>query len=220
MRRFHRIALAVFLMSSIAAFANSTNFVQLGVLLDIGLNDGSGDNVGGTISGTGVNLTVGAGTPFDYMNALVGIAPGSQGFGGTTIFFNWASGQLGGQTYDSLGIYLDPVTLNAGAFTFPTNGQDFSVTLPASIDVITGHYTGICPTPTCVFSLSIEPGTLTLSYTYSADTGLYFGSGGLFVSNSVAVAPEPATLGLVGMGLAVVGWRRVRKTFGSLGRSL
>ena len=77
--------------------------------------------------------------------------------GGTTIFFDSVSGQLGGISYGATDLGLNAVSFNAGGFTFPTNGQDFSITVPASIDVITGDYTNICPNPTCSFTLQTEP---------------------------------------------------------------
>jgi hypothetical protein len=211
MKWFHRIVVTVVLLTSISAFANSTNFTQLGFDIGIRPNDGSGGNLGGTIFGTGVNLAVGGGTPYDWLNSFSGYAPGSGGGGGTTIFFDTVFGQLGGQTYGDSDLGLNAVSFSAGGFTFPTNGQDFSVTVPASIDVITGDFFFTCPNPTCSFTLETEPGFLTLSYSYDPTTGLYFASGGSLFADSVAVTPEPATLGFVSIGVGAVAWRKYKQ---------
>jgi hypothetical protein len=208
MRSFHHIIVAALVLTSITAFADSTSFMQLGANIRIMPNDGSGDNLGGTISGTGVNLTVGGGVPYDFFNNVSGYAPGSGGGGTTKIFFEGAFGQLGGHSFDEFGISLRAVVFNAGGFTFPTNGQDFSVTVPASMDVITGDFLNICPNPTCTFTLATEPGLLTLSFSYYPPTGLYYGNSGSFIANSIAVTPEPGTLSLVSLGIGALAWRK------------
>jgi len=119
MRQVIRILLGM-LLTSISAFADS--FTGLGVNFNVQPNNGSG-NIGGLISGQGVNFLAGGGTPFSWFNASQGEAPGSTGGGGTTVFWADAFGTLGSQTYFDGDIALDPSTFNAGSFTFPTNGQ-------------------------------------------------------------------------------------------------
>src|ERR1700751_54069 len=82
MRNFHRIFAAAFLLISVSAFADSTNFTQLGFDISISPNNGAGDNLGGEIFGTGVSFSVGGGTPSGWFNPFTGYAPGSGGGGG------------------------------------------------------------------------------------------------------------------------------------------
>jgi hypothetical protein len=158
-----------------------------------------------------VNLTVGGGTRYDFFNNRTGYAPGSGGGGTTTISFDSAIGQVGGHSFGpgDIGFSLGQVAFNAGGFTFPTNGQDFSVTVPASMDVITGTFNIFpCPNPTCTFTLATEPGLLTLSFSYYPTSGLYLGNNGSFIANSIAVIPEPGTLSLVSLGIGALAWRK------------
>ena len=212
MRQMIRILLVMLLLTSMSAFADS--FTNLSVNFNIFPNDGSGGNIGGSISGPGVDLLAGGGTPFSWFNSSQGVDPGSTG-GGTIVFWDGAVGQLGSQVYNNFGnggglpyLQLDISTLNAGSFTFPTNGQDFTIKVPASLGTITGTIVSDCNScPT--FSLTTLPGTLTLSFFYSPSSGQYFGSSGSFTSTAITTVPEPGTLGLVLIGMVAVTRRRL-----------
>jgi hypothetical protein len=216
MRQMIRILLGMLLLTSISAFA--TSFTNLSVNFNILPNDGSGSNMGGYITGPGVNLAAGGGTPFSWFNSIVGIAPGSSWGGGTVLFWDGAAGQLGSQVYNTFGnggglpyIQLDISTFNTGGFTFPTNGQDlFTIKVPASLGVITGTIVSDCNScPT--FSLTTLPGTLTLSFFYSSFWGQYFGGSGSFTSTPLTTVPEPGSLGLMLIGVAAVTRRRLQR---------
>jgi len=208
MRHATRVLLTIFVLTSISALANSVNYANLNVNFVINPNLGSGENIGGLISGPGVSLLAGGGTFWQWFGVLPYI-PGSTGGGGTDIFWDGAIGELGSQNYSNFGNFslpylaLDPATLNAGSFTFPTNGQNFTITVPASLGVIFGTIVSdcnVCPT----FTLATNPGKLTLSFYYS--NGFYWASSGSFTTT-----PEPGTLGLVATGIAAATWRRVKK---------
>lgn len=209
MRPTMRILLGIVLLTSISAFAD--NFTGLGVNINIQPNNGSGGNLGGLISGPGVNFFAGGGAPFSWFNSSQGVAPGSSG-GGTIIFWEDAYGTLGSQTYLDGDIALNISTLNAGGFTFPTNGQDFTISVPASLGVVTGTILATCSNSCQMFTLTTNPGILTLSFYYSPLDGLYYGTSGSFVATaSSLVTPEPGTLGLVAMGIGSITWVRSKR---------
>lgn len=198
MKHLPRVLLFMFLLTSLNSFANSVNFTNLNVNLRIFPNGGSGDNLGGTIFGTAVNLMVGGGTPFSWFNDFEGSAPGSVGGGNTTIFFDFAQGTLGSQFYDGGSTGINAADFNAGNFTFPTNGKDFTVSVPATLElvVVLGCTdSGVCTT----YDLTTKPGKLVLSFTYDQGSGLYFGSAGYFANT-----PEPGTFGLVAIGISAL----------------
>ncbi len=206
MNRLLRILPATLVLISISAFADSITYTNLNVSFNVSPNDGSGGNMGGRISGPGVNLLAGGGTPFSWFNDIEGVAPGSVGGGGTTIFFEDAFGTIGSQSYQGGDLGLGEVSFDAGSFTFPTNGKDFTVTVPASIGLINGTIFTQCGENGCpTFTLATNSGELTLSFFYA--NGLYYGSSGSFTTT-----PEPGTLGLVAIGLGAVTWFRCKQT--------
>ncbi len=194
-----RMLFVMVVMTSITAFANS--FTNLNVTFTVNPNNGSGGNIGGLISGSGVHFLTGGGTFYGWFNDFLGNAPGSVGGGGTTIFWGDAFGKIGSQTYADGDVALDPTAFNAGSFTFPTNGQDFTIVVPASMDVISGTILTSCPNNVCqTLTLTTNPGKLTLSFFYSQANGLYYGSSGSFITT----VPEPGTLGLVALGIVAL----------------
>jgi hypothetical protein len=81
MKHLPRVLLVVVLLSSLNALANSVNYTNLNVGLGIYPNYGLGDNVGGVLLGTNVNLDVYGGTETGWFNGgfPYGYSPGSVG---------------------------------------------------------------------------------------------------------------------------------------------
>jgi PEP-CTERM motif len=202
MYRLLRLSCASLLLTSLFCFADSvTTLKTLNVSLTIRPNDGLGDNLGGTIWGGGVSLTVGGGTPVDWFSATDGIAPGSGVGGSTTIFFDDVFGTIGKTTYDDSNLLINAADFNAGGATLPTDGSAFTMSVPASIGliVLTGCNTQGCTT----FNVITQTGVLTMSYFFF--DGLYYADSASFVST--ATVPEPSTLSLLAIGLAALRWR-------------
>lgn len=221
MKHFSRILSVAIVMTSIGAFADPVNnFTNLNVSFGISPNNGSGDNVGGSISGPGIDVSFGGGTPYYWFGTNIpGYPAGSTGGGSTTIFFDLASGTINSQSYGSSELSLGSVTFDAGVFSFPTNGQEFfTVTVRASVEGISGSIND-CSTTNCpsTFTLFSRPGTLTLSYDYLPFWNTYEPDGGYF--SSYTTTPESGTFWLMAIGMSAVAgyWlkrqdRFVRKT--------
>jgi hypothetical protein len=187
-----RILWLLLLLTPIQSFADSAlNFNNLNVTLKIFPNE-DGDNLGGEIFGPGVSLNVGGGTPYSWFNNIDGFAPGSPGGGSTNIFFDSVVGKIGTQNYDELDI--NEADFNTVGFTFPTNGKNFSITVPASIGVIV--LTGCTDSGCQTLNVYSKPGKLTLNFMYF--NGLYYGT-----PSSFTTVPEAGTLALVGFGLGL-----------------
>jgi hypothetical protein len=203
MRQTMRLLLGILLLTSVTAFADSFNFI-------VHVNSGSGAGIAGLITGPGLNLTVDAGTYVNWFSDFApGYAPGSIGGGGTPLYWKFELGEIDSQSYSPDQLFANPSFLTTGSFTFPTNGQNFTITMPASIDDIT--IVTLCPINCPTFDLGGLSGTLTLSFDYDpSNGGGYYANSGSFTGSS-APTPEPGTLGLVAMGIGALTWRRVKQ---------
>jgi len=200
MTRLLRLLFVMFVLTSISAFANSVNLSNLSVNFSVSPNFGSGDNIGGMIFGPGqVNLYVAGGTPGYWFSDGGQYMPGSMGGGDTTIFYDTFFGNIGSTGLGGENGFIFASSLYTGTFTFPTNGENFTVTMPAFLDPITIY--NCTSSSTCTtFTLQARPGTLTLSFNYF--NGSYYANSGSFITN----VPEPGTVGLMGIGVGAVIW--------------
>jgi len=204
MRLLLRIVPVVFVLLSIRAFADNINFKNLSANFEVDPNSGFGDNVSGQLGRSGLSFSGIGGTPGGWFDVDFGSAPGSTGGGMTPILWDSASLKIGSQSYYT-DISLEVFgALFASTFTFPTNGKNFSVTLPAYMDT---NGTIFCDDEACgTFDLQSKTGKLRLSFIYSADSGLYYGKSGSFVTT-----PEPGTIGLTGLGIIAITWGMHRR---------
>ncbi len=108
MKRLLRVLSVMFVLISISAFADSVSFTNLNATLTIFANDGSGDNLGGQIWGSGISLGAEGGTEYSWFNDISGYAPGSTGGGGVMIFFENIFGKIGSRSYGPDDIEFDP----------------------------------------------------------------------------------------------------------------
>jgi hypothetical protein len=169
----------------------SANALADSVNIFLAPNDGSGDNFAFLSQASGVSVNIQGGIPFGAFSTQ-GFAPGS-GFGlSTDVFFSSGTIQLGNNVYDIL--FSGPGTLFVSSFTFPTNGQGFSILASASFSASGFIFIDGQQTPVSVGGSGL--GTMTFSFDPS--TGLYYGNLTKFSSTTV---PEPGTLGLMGTGL-------------------
>ncbi len=210
MNRLLRILSVIFMLSSISAFANSINFSNLSVNFGIDPNEGFGDNIGGQIFGPGVNLFVLGGTMTGWFDDGDAYAPGSTWGGPVFIGFDFASGKVGSLTYNYDSSVIFGTTLYTGYFTFPTNGQNFTVTMPAFLDQLSGV---ICPNNGCTsFNLNTMSGTLTLSFYYAPGSQAYYADYGSFTTSGPSTTtPETSTFLLMGIGMGAVTWCRFKQ---------
>jgi PEP-CTERM motif len=195
-----RIISIAFVLISISAFADTIRF-NLNSNVQMGINVGAGDNVGVLLSGQGVSIFAIGGTPFFWFGSDP-YFPGDGGLGPTTIFWDTAGLQIGSKSYDFDQFGLAPTELNAPSITFPTNGKNFTVTVPWAW-ALSGTIISNCPKSGCGFFLAGKPGKLNFSFV-SYD-GVYYAS-----SASFTTVPEPGTFALMAVGIGVVGWRRFR----------
>jgi hypothetical protein len=157
-------------------------------------NDGSGDNFGFVGQMNGHRLFLSGGTPYDFFG-IGGYAPGSTFGGGTTLYLYptvvWIDGsplEFGFPQTDSF-IFIS-------SFTLPTNGKDF--TMFAQVG-----FSGMGISFDTGQTIQVGGGASgQISFYFSPYTGLYYP--GEFVQ-----APEPGTLGLIGIGIiGILGWGR------------
>ena len=158
----------------------------------------------GTIFGPGVNVSEFGGFGGDWFSGPINpLAPGSVWSGGSGATFmlpDIITLTIGSQFYPSVG--GGGFTLYSSSFTLPTNGQSFTITLPASLSTTTlfiSCATTDCPTVT----LATIPGKLTMSFYFDPFTngGAYDFAGGSFTT-----VPEPGTVGLMAIGFGTLTW--------------
>jgi hypothetical protein len=203
MKLIPRIISISFLLVSVSAFADTIRFgLNSNVLM--GPNYGAGDNVGVTLSGQGVSISAIGGTPAFWFDGDIAYFPGQDGLGPTTIFWDTAFLQIGAIGYDFGQFDLAPTDLYVPSITFPTNGKDFTVSVPWAWALYGTIYTN-CPSSGCGFLLAGNPGKLSFSFFYEPTDGVYFAN-----SASFSTVPEPATFTFMAIGIAAVGWRRFR----------
>jgi hypothetical protein len=209
MKLIPRIITISFVLISCSAFADTIGF-PLNSNVNIGPNQGIGDNVGVTLWGQGLFITALGGTPTYWFDFPQFYYPGQAGLGGTTIFWDGGFLKIGSASYDFSEFGLDPTFLNVPDITFPTNGKDFTVTSPWEWD-LSGTIITNCPSSGCGFLLSSKPGKLSFSFVYDPTYGVYYAN-----SASFSTVPEPATFALMAIGIAAVVWRRFRPAGGSV----
>lgn len=181
MKRFMLVSPILLLVISVSAFADSVT-----IILAPGSPDESNFQFVSHQQGISVFL-VGTVPESFYSTSL--IAPGSTLGGASNVFVDGGLIKINGVSYDNLG--LDIGSLFISSFTFPTNGNDFTVPIQASFSVdeeIVG--TGI---------------NIRINETVSGKVTFHFISNvGLYRPSTIVLTtvPEPATLGLVGTGLA------------------
>jgi len=203
MKRFLWALPMLLIMVSVSAFGDTVYTITNARIL-LRPNQGAGDNLGFFLSGNGVFFTGGGGTPGQYFYDQ-GYAPGST-LGGATDIFNDIGdnyAEIGNAHYGSPSDSTDYVVYSAGLFlspfTLPTNGQNFAITVAASLSISGTLYSGTGQNFTIQnFTLIGNTGGVgQLTFFYSPYTGLYYPSGFTTFTNT----PEPGTLGLTGSGL-------------------
>jgi hypothetical protein len=214
MKRIKWFVLLLVMASSVGGFADSCVCFSATVAnFFFGANGGEGDNAGLSLIGPGVNVGGGGGTPVDSWlgsNPNFGFVAGSIGGGSAEVDFDEGMfGTLG--PYNSNNSIFSTsccTSVNAGTFTFPTNGKNFTVRLPAGICCIGGTLT----TPTgsvLTLNVNIPSGYLT---SYMGFREFHGRRPLLFRSRNFHHSSRPISLALVGTGLVAI--------FGSLRRRL
>ena len=175
MKRFFVGTLLLCLLLSARTFAD-------GIIIGYSPNDGSGDNFGFFIYNANGFVAGNGGTPADFFNTL-GYAPGSILGGSTDLFFSGGLVKSGPNFSD---VSFEVGTLFLGTIVLPTNGRDFLA--PASV--------GFSATGTLATTLE------TIDVGGGAEGHIKFDFfNGAYYPESFVQAPEPGTLGLLGMGL-------------------
>lgn len=213
MRLVLRILPTVFVLISATAFADTIR-VDLNSIVDIGANNGIGDNVGVHLFGQGVSIFAEGGTPQGFFDCCDPYFPGDTALGPTTVFWDAGALQIGSTYYDFDLFDLTPTELSPfPSVTFPTNGKDFTVTVPWTWELDgTIVSPGQCPSSGCNFSFASKPGILSFSFVFT--DGFYVAGPASFTT------PEPGTLPLILIGIGALGWMRFRAASLGRGRSV
>ena len=214
MKRFLWVIALLLLVAAPCTYAQGIPSIVAQANISFGPGEG-GDNQFSEFVGPGVNLfaTGDAGCALVVMNWCTGPGVYSNAPGTSLTpsipngLLDWVtvSGSVtfGGHTTHCLDV--DCSLFSAGitalsSFVFPTNGQNFTVTVPAEIS---GPITGEVQTGE-MFNLQIPPGELVLSFDFAPKFGLapayYIFSQGAFTT-PMFPTPEPGPLGLLAAGL-------------------
>ncbi|PYX33301.1 MAG: hypothetical protein DMG77_00650 [Acidobacteria bacterium] len=194
-----RLAIAiVFAVFAQCSFADSIQTFQITqVTMIMGPNDGSGDNLGFTLTGPGVTITgFGGMACFDWCSGPIPAPTGNP----TEVFVSFfGSATIGGTAYDPMSLSLDCCLfnanggVNASASGFVGEGDSFT------------QFNLILPTN----------GKWTLNFAFqppeSGNPGYYYFTDGEF-SAQTRVTPEPGMVGLMLTGLAGIAGIVKRKT--------
>lgn len=171
------LSLLSFTLISSAAFADRVFLIP---------NDGSGDNFGFIGQANGHQLFLSGGTPYDFFG-IGGYAPGSTFGGGTTLFLYPTTVWIDGVPLE-FGFPQTDSTIFISSFTLPTNGMSFTMFVQVGFSAL---------------GINIDTGqTIQLGGGASGHISFYFDpNSGLYYPGSFVQAPEPGTLGLVGLGI-------------------
>jgi hypothetical protein len=188
------------------AYAGSIQTINIRqVNLDIFPNDGSGENVGFSFTSPNTLIDGIAGTDcFDWCGIADSLPPGSTLGPSSGLFFDSLQHvTIGGKSFDSESSFIFNSSINpAGTVFFPTDGNDFTVTIPASLD---SPLTLLLSNGKTVL-VNIPAGQLTLTFGFSPAQGdipaTYFFSQGSYVATTAT--PEPGSFLLLGTGLVGV----------------
>lgn len=115
--------------------------------------------------------------------------------------------RFGGQAQSVAALFTSTITA-LSSFTFPTNqmnGQAFTVTVPAVMNLIGGETEN-----GDFFNLQIPRGRLILTFTFEQGQN-GFPSTYVFSQAVFTTVPEPGTLGMTLSGLATLAWITVRR---------
>jgi len=151
----------ILLFSSASSFADSVQtLTNLDASFFIEPNNGTGENLFGTITGSGVNLSVAGTSPAGWFTSGVGIAPGAYVGGSIPIHVDSILGFLQGSQPN---LSMESADFNAGVFALPTNGQNEFQTVPATLNLMfTACLQNVCTT----YDLNIA-GRLGLYYLFN-----------------------------------------------------
>ncbi len=215
MNHLRRTFPVIVVLISVCAFADSVSFSNLNANFTIQPNLGDGGNVFGTIFGPGVNVGEFGGFGGNWFDGPDHpLAPGSVwsgGSGATVMFPETIMAMIGSQSYSSPSVEGGQFTLFTSSFTLPTNGQNFTINLPASLSTTTLFIS--CATTDCpTFTLATNPGLLTMSFHFDPFTngGVYDFAGGSFTT-----VPEPGTVGLMAIGFGTLTWLGYKRSWAS-----
>jgi hypothetical protein len=210
MKRFQWIC--ALLLPILAQCAHADSVFTFFAQANIGFStDVSGDNQLFSFNGPGVSL-VGSGDLSCFWCGLqvFSLTPGSSitpSVGNAGLDFTFTQGFL---TFDgqpqvcgagNCSLFVSGIT-SLSSFTFPTNGRNFTVTVPA---ILNGPIGGQLETVNTFhqFALQIPQGRLVLTFDFEGATGgapaYYQFSRGMFTTT-----PEPGTFGLMASGLAAI----------------
>jgi hypothetical protein len=177
-------------------------------------NDGSGDNASLQLNSPGTMIFSIAGTNcFDWCTPFTLEAPGSELSPSTDIFFD-GLGQvtIRGKSFDPDSSAIFPASLDPqGTIFFPTNGESFSASVPASLS--SPLTMSLSDGSTAL--LYTSKGTLTLNFTFmpgnnDTPSGYQFSDARF---SAIGAVPEPGSvvLMLTGLGITGVLRRRVKR---------